>query len=167
MPSEPIYVDNALFLGRVEEQKQFRAALTEVLAAPPDENLPYIFLLYGDGGMGKTTLAKRFRDIAQTEPPFEGAFQMLWVDWEDERRRTARLQVGREHISPEVVFDIIHAKAVDARWGGEFGAYQRAVKVRGEAEKKAADALSPSGERDDFAAQARAQSPTFCVKVRR
>ena len=77
MPANPIYVDNALFLGRVEEQKQFRAALTEVLAAPPDEDLPYILLLYGDGGMGKTMLAKPFRDIAQTEPPFESAFQQM------------------------------------------------------------------------------------------
>ena len=152
MPSERIYVDGTLFLGRVEEQKQFRAALNEVLYPPPDENLPYIFLLYGDGGMGKTTLAKRLRDIALNEPPFEGAFQILWIDWEDERRRTARLQVGREHISPEVVFDILHEKAVQANWGNDFGAYQKAVKTRGIAEKKAAEALSPSGERDDLAA---------------
>ena len=149
---DPIYVDNKLFLGRVEEQKQFCAALTEVLKPPPGENLPYIFLLYGDGGMGKTTLTKRFRDIAQTEPPFKGAFQTLWIDWEDERRRTARLQVGREHISPEVVFDIIHEKAVQAHWGGDFGAYQKAVKTRRIVEKKAAVALSPFGERDEFAA---------------
>ncbi|MGQ9467931.1 MAG: hypothetical protein ACUVSG_09885, partial [Anaerolineae bacterium] len=37
-------------------------------------------------------------------------------------------------------------------WGRDFDAYQRAVKLRQEAEKKAAAALDPSGERDEFAA---------------
>jgi len=166
MPSGRIYVDKTLFLGRVEEQKQFRAALNEVLAAPPGEDLPYVLLLFGDGGMGKTTLAKRFRDIAQMEQPFEGEFQVLWVDWEDERGRCAALQVGREHISPETVFDVIHANAVMHNWGRHFGAYQDAVKKRGEAEKKAAEALSADGERDDLAAL-RGASATAVAKVLR
>jgi hypothetical protein len=166
MPSEPIYVNQKLFLGRVEEQKQFRAALIEVLAAPPGEELPYIFLLYGDGGMGKTTLARRFRDIAQTEQPFEGEFQALWVDWEDERLRSPRLQVGREYIRPEDVFDILHQKAIQAGWGREFEAYQRAVTLRAEADKKAAAALEPSGERDEFAELRRAGAGTIAKILR-
>jgi len=169
MHTERIYVDDKLFLGRVEEQKQFRAALNEVLAPPPGEDLPYIFLLYGDGGMGKTTLAKRFRDIAQTEPPFEGEFQVLWVDWDYERdrsRHATRLRVGREHISPEVVFDILHEKAIQAGWGREFEAYQRAVTTRAEADKKAAAALEPSGERDEFAELRRAGASTIAKILR-
>ena len=75
-----------------------------------------MFLLYGDGGMGKTMLAKRFRDIATLEQPFEGNFQTLWIDWEDERRLGSRgLTVGREHISAETVFDVIFA-AGDEDW---------------------------------------------------
>ncbi len=155
MPSEPIYVNQKLFLGRVEEQKQFRAALNEALHPPPGEDLPYIFLIYGLGGIGKTTLAKRFLDIAQKEQPFAGKFQVLWVDWEKERdldrEHAPRLRVGHEHIRPEDVFDILHAKAIEMGWGREFEAYQRAVKMRVEASRKVAAALEPYGERDEFA----------------
>jgi len=167
MPStHPIYVDKTLFLGRVEEQKQFRAALKEVLGSPSDEDLPYILLLFGDGGMGKTTLAKRLRDIAQLEQPFESSFQILWADWEDERRRYPSLQAGREYIAPETVFEIIHAKAIDQKWGGYFGTYQESVKKRGEVEKQAAQILSAVGEQDDLAAL-RGAGATAIAKVLR
>ena len=166
MHTERICVDNKLFLGRVEEQKQFRAALSEMLHPPQGEDLPYIFLLYGLGGIGKTTLAKRFRDIAQSEPPFAGKFQVLWVDWEDERRRTARLQVGREHIRPEDVFDILYDKAIGQGWGREFEAYQRAVKMRAEAERKAIAALEPYGERDEFAELRRVSAEAIAKLLR-
>jgi|YNPNPStandDraft_1061719.scaffolds.fasta_scaffold04871_7 hypothetical protein len=48
-----IDVDGKPFLGRVEEQKQFRAALQETLRPPRGETLPYVILLYGDGGIGR------------------------------------------------------------------------------------------------------------------
>jgi hypothetical protein len=166
MPSAAIYVDRTLFLGRVEEQKQFRAVLNDVLAQPRNEDLPYVLLLFGDGGMGKTTLAKRFRNIALTEQPFQGRFQVLWVDWEEERQRSAALLSGREGISPEAVLDAIHAKAVNAEWGRHFAAYQDAIKKRGEAEKKAAAALTVSGERDDLVAL-RGVSASAVAKVLR
>jgi len=151
MPILPIYVDKTFFLGRVEEQKQFRNVLREVLAAPADEEQPYIILLYGDGGMGKTTLAKRFRDIAKIEQPFEREFHILWIDWEDERRCNPALQVGRENVRPETVFDVMHARAVKGGWGRYFSLYQDAAKKRGEAEKKAAEAILAGDERDEFA----------------
>ncbi len=117
---------------------------------PHGEDLPYIFLLYGIGGMGKTTLAKRFRDIATMEPPYEGNFQVLWIDWEEEARRSAALQVGRENVSPETVFQIMHAAAVREEWGRHFQAYQKAVKARSEVDKEAAKALAASGDRDEL-----------------
>lgn len=81
MSNPMITVDGKPFLSRrVEEQKRFRTALQEVLDSPKDENLLYVFLLYGDGGIGKTTLAKRFCDIVAQEPPFAGKLRILWVD---------------------------------------------------------------------------------------
>ena len=146
-----IRVNNKPFLGRIEEQKQFRAALKEILGAPKSETLPYIFLLYGDGGIGKTTLARRFRDIASDEVDFRGKFDLLWVDWEDEQKKFAALQVGREHISPESVFDVIFTVAQRNGWGKYFSAYKNAIQQRKVADKKAAETLSASGEKDEFA----------------
>ncbi len=81
--NERIFVDYQLFLGRALEQREFRAALHEILTERDEDALPYVALLYGDGGIGKTTLSKRLRDIALLEPPFEGAFQCLWIDLEE------------------------------------------------------------------------------------
>ncbi len=151
MPDQTIMVDDKLFVGRVEEQKQFRAALDEVLDPPPKERLPYVVLLYGDGGTGKTTLAKRFRDIAQREAPYVGKFQVLWLDWEDERKKFPGLQVGREQISPDTVFKVIHATSIRNKWGRQFVAYRKAVSKREEAAKKVAEAITADNDWDELA----------------
>ena len=150
MPKEPIFVDNKPFYGRVERQKHFRAALKEVLADPQGEELPYIVLLYGDGGIGKSTLAKRFREIAQFEQPFDGEFSLLWVDWEEEQNRYPSLKVGRKFIRPETVFEVLHAAAVKNGWGNHFKDYQEVINNRAEIEKKVLEALTPVGDKDDF-----------------
>ncbi|MCO5199920.1 MAG: FUSC family protein, partial [Anaerolineae bacterium] len=139
---QPIYVDKALFLGRVQQQNAFRAAMREVLDPYNDNDNPYVILLYGDGGMGKTTLSKRLRDIVRWEAPFEGEFELLWIDWEEERRLNPHLQGGRENITPETVFDTIHTAAIRQKWGRHFKAYQRIVDQRAEAEHAAAQALA-------------------------
>jgi predicted AAA+ superfamily ATPase len=71
MTDQPIYVDDELFLGRLDEQDRFRDALRTVMASTKSDDPPFIFLLYGEGGMGKSNLLRRFRDIAASEPPFE------------------------------------------------------------------------------------------------
>ncbi|MCA9945889.1 MAG: tetratricopeptide repeat protein [Anaerolineales bacterium] len=147
-----VYLNGRPFLGRVEEQKRFRAALTETMPPPPGEDLPYVILLYGDGGIGKTTLAQRFKDIAETEPPFEGDFFTLWIDWEDEREKNIALKVGREQISIETVFNLIHTNFLQAneRWGRYFDRYQKMVKERREIEKQAAEILTGGGADNEF-----------------
>jgi len=146
-----ITVNGKPFFGRVEEQKQFRAALQETLQPPRDETLPYIILLYGDGGIGKTTLALRFRDIAEKEKPFKGKVLTLWVDWAAERDRWSELQVGWEHIRPETVFDILYTLAARQGWEKGFEAYRRIRDERQKVEVKALQALQMTGERDELA----------------
>ena len=146
-----IYVNGKPFLGRVEEQKQFRAALREVLNPPRGETLPYVFLLYGDGGIGKTTLARRYRDIATGEKPFRGNAPVLWVDWDEERLRFAAQQVGREYISADTVFDVIFTAAQRQGWEKHFDAYRKTLEKRRQAEHQAAQALTSGEGRDELA----------------
>lgn len=107
----PPRVGKHRFVGRIEDQKQFRAALSEVLRQPAGEQLPYVFLLYGDGGMGKSSLAQRFCAIALYEQPFEGEFATFAIDWGWEQRKHASLREGREYVSPETVFEVIYEQA--------------------------------------------------------
>jgi len=163
---QPIYVNQNLFLGRVEEQKQFRHVLQEMLTPPPGETLPYVLLLYGQGGMGKTTLAQRFRDIATLEPPFEGSFQTVWIDWEEKQRKLPALQVGRQLISPETVYDIIHDALIQTnnQWGRYFRRYQKLLKERSTVEKKAAEILT-GGDQDELTQTLRGATTTLLAKA--
>ncbi len=163
----PIYVNRRLFLGRVEEQEQFRAALKKTLHPPRGETLPYVVLLYGDGGVGKTTLAHRFLDIARNEPPFEGKVYTLYLDWEAERERDTRLRVGREHIDAETVFDTLYTAVQRQGWAKKhFQAYREALEKRKEAERQAAAALSSGEGRDDMAALRSAGAETLAKLLR-
>jgi hypothetical protein len=66
----------------------------------------------------------------------------LLVDWELERSRSLDLQVAREAIRVEDVFDHIHRAAKDNGWGRHFNGYQEAVKLRGQAEDKVVKVLA-------------------------
>ncbi len=131
-----ITVDGELFLGRIDEQERFREALRAVMAPQDDDAPPFIFLLHGEGGIGKSKLTRRFRDIAAWEAPFESAFHVLLVDWELKRNNNPALQVGREAIRAETVFDVIHRAGVDEGWRRHLGDYQQAVERRQQAEQQ-------------------------------
>ena len=111
-----------IFLARTEEQKRFREVLRSLQQNAGSrwisENLPtvvkylpakkesvstspHIFLLYGEGGMGKTSLGRRFCELAREE--FPNCFQVLRLDWEEAKNEYPSLNVGHESIRPESV----------------------------------------------------------------
>jgi tetratricopeptide (TPR) repeat protein len=131
-----IYIGNDPFFGRTEEQKRFRRLLHE-LQAPADPHepagLPYVMLVSGDGGIGKTTLLRRFAQIAAEE--FADQVQVFPFDWEDRRMQTAGLRDNDRHgIDAETVFQAFYQTAIaHADWGhAPFVDYER-LKQRREA----------------------------------
>lgn len=126
MSSSTIFVDHQPFFGRVEEQKQFRAALKDVLWASSEERYPYLFLLSGDAGIGKSTLVRRFCDITMRESPSRGEFGLLWVDCLQQGTRDwqANLTVGGEQIGAERVFEMLYRVAQEHQWDEYFERYQ-------------------------------------------
>lgn len=148
--------EEEVFLGRVEEQDRFRQALRETLreaslservkswAFPKEpDRLPFLFLLYGVGGIGKTRLAARLRQIVRTEPAFHNRFTVVSIDWEKRRALDRRL-IARDSVGPELVFEHIYAVFRDEGFGRQFDPYERVVKKRAETESQVS-ALLTSG----------------------
>ncbi len=128
---------DSLFIGRTAEQQQFRATLRNKLRQRTE---PDIFVVQGNGGMGKTTLARRFVEIATTEKPFKDKFQLLWIDWEDADRKFPALKRGRT-VDPVGMFQVIRAAASRNKWGKQFKLYQKTVKDQAEADRQVMSAI--------------------------
>ncbi|MCI0713374.1 MAG: ATP-binding protein [Chloroflexi bacterium] len=148
-----------LFLGRAEEQKLFRQALEAVLKRriwlsrllrQNQFEWVTIFLLYGNGGMGKSRLAHRFRQIVTDEKPYAGHFRTIWLDWEQRKNLDSSLMI-RESVSPETVFRHIYSEFRDLGFESHFSDYEEALSQRQEVEQKVNGALNQSGEPDENA----------------
>ena len=141
--NQPIYVDNEeRFLGRLEKQERFREVLHIVRDSQDDKAPPFIFLIYGEEGMGKSQLTRRLADIAADEALFGSAFQTLQIDWELVRGHIPALQVPHDQIHPEAVLAALYRQAQARGWAEQFEAYQRILKQRQTAEQTVAEALA-------------------------
>jgi tetratricopeptide (TPR) repeat protein len=139
-----------IFLGRTEEQQKFRQVLRSHLpgffekhlpsltrpfrkSITEERNLPFILLFYGEGGMGKSTLLRRLRQIVdgsskeKEDTAFKDQFNELFLDWEDQQKLRQDLKVGHDHIHPETVLAVLHKAMVDKGWGGYFDSYTKLV----------------------------------------
>lgn len=123
-----------VFLGRDKEQKRFHAALHTVKKELEEkreedasqeetqesvEKAPFIFLLHGEDGMGKSTLVRRLRDIAQGQEAkgeFKNSFGVLWLDWATPKPLHVPL-AAPETILPETVFDYLYCLLKDLSKG--------------------------------------------------
>ncbi|PZV12235.1 MAG: hypothetical protein DCF20_17790 [Pseudanabaena sp.] len=141
-----------IFLARTEEQKRFREVLRSLqpnvgwfsqnlptvakyLPAKKEtvSTSPHIFLLYGEGGMGKTTLGRRFCELAGEE--FPDRFQVLRLDWEEAKNEYPSLNVGHESIRPESVLETIYLTVSKGR-EGIFEKYRQVEKTLKQIEDK-------------------------------
>jgi hypothetical protein len=126
-----------IFLARTEEQEKFKQVLhsyhknlwqilqTPLFAKPMENNLPFLLLFYGEGGMGKTRLINRLRQITEEEKPYADKFNTLFLDWEDKQNRNLSLQVGHDNISPETVLQVLYDAFVAKNWGSYFSEYRK------------------------------------------
>lgn len=158
-------MSNERFVGRIEEQARFKALLPEVVTPPKGETLPYVLLVYGDGGIGKTELAKRLVDIAaESGQPV----QPWWIDWADEAQKNPLLQGVRDFVPARTVFDVLHISALHNKWGRQFVSYNKAVQQNSEAEHQVSQALVaiPEGGFDEMDALRLASASAIAQIVR-
>ncbi len=128
---------DTLFIGRSAEQQQFRETLSNKLRQRGE---PEIFIVQGNGGMGKTTLARRFAEIATNEKPFRDKVQLLWIDWEDADRKFPALKRGHD-VDPVGLFQVIRAAASRNKWGKQFKLYHKTIKDQADADRQVMSAI--------------------------
>lgn len=79
-----------IFLARDDEQDRLRGVLRQILDGPARAGHGYLMLVHGLGGIGKSTLLKRYRRMIRGELPddrsFGGKFLLAKVNWEELRR---------------------------------------------------------------------------------
>ena len=108
----------ASFFGRGEEQDRFRAVLTDLVqTGGRDEG--YVILVHGFGGIGKSTLLRRYGGIAAEGAPARGGRSGLElliaaVDWENEQRLRAADFVSDEGPPIWVVLDRVYGAVREA-----------------------------------------------------
>ncbi len=138
-----------IFLGRETEQQNFIRVLNH-LVSPDSESqecdLPHIFLFYGAGGIGKTTLLKKLEAIAKEE--FRGQFTTIFLDWEKERDYYPGLQVGNANIEPNTILEVIFQSFTRPDWEKFFIRYNTAKKIWKRAKQKIKNALESEVENE-------------------
>ena len=103
-----------LFLGRGEELACFEAALAG-LAGGGDPDEGHVLLVYGLGGIGKSTLLRRYGQMTAEGRAVMGARGLLAVvDWESEQRLRAADYVPDGGPPIWVVLDRVYRAVRDA-----------------------------------------------------
>ena len=159
---------NEPFLARTEEQDKFKQVLDLLL--PPVQtqaDKPFVYLLYGEGGMGKTRLTQRLREITETWQPYQGEFNVLFIDWEVERDNHPDLQVGHDSIHPEAVLNVIHDAFDQRGWGRHFQRYRETAETLKKAEVTIEKELQSKPENELYAQLRRIGSKPIATLIRK
>ena len=136
-----------IFLARKQEQEKFRQVLdtyyktlwqhlnTPLFNRPQEKDHTYVMLFHGAGGMGKSSLLRQLQKLVE-EKPYEGKFNVLWLDWEKQKDSSLELQVGHDNIKPETVLATLHQVLDNQGWGNFFKEYRELANQLREVEKK-------------------------------
>ena len=133
---------NRFFLARTEEQEKFKQVLrsrkTDLIGKffptfsspfrkPRVFDQPHILLFYGESGMGKSTLLRRFNSIIESEREFKNAFKVINLDWEEKTRKYTEIQVAHDKIHPESVLRVFYNEFCksDPRSRNHFSEYRK------------------------------------------
>ncbi len=128
------------FIGREVEQERLRETFRQLAAYRDrsDDDLPealtyaQVFLIRGEGGMGKSTLLRRFKELAAENS--EGAnAQAVLIDIEQHTK-------GMAVRSPEQLMDIIHDALCEQGFEKQLKPYREARSLRHTAVAKATSA---------------------------
>lgn len=126
----------SFFLARTQEQSEFRRVLQSLVSPSRNEgDAPFIFLFYGEGGMGKTSLLHRLRDIVKQDQPFERDFELLYLDWEQKYDMVPDLRVGHDNLRAETILAVLHDHIIKEFRGAQFKQYDRILLQINEAER--------------------------------
>ncbi|MDY6784353.1 MAG: HEAT repeat domain-containing protein [Cyanobacteriota bacterium] len=126
-----------VFLGRTEEQEKFTEILRRILDT--EDSKYYIFLLQGTGGIGKTSLLRKLREIV--EEKFPNQFNTLFLDWEDRRNQNDALKVGHDRIEPTTVLEEIYKYFCEQGWQEYLSDYLKNRRFWEAAENRIVEAL--------------------------
>ena len=103
--------NNEIYIKRTSEENLFKKQLNDLNScAQGNEPFGKIFLIYGHGGMGKTTLLKKLEEMSKDEP-FTNKFTTLHLDWEDELSNLM-YPIKHDSLQPETILELIYQKFI-------------------------------------------------------
>lgn len=125
------------FIGRRNELEAFRKSLQQLQglnSSRQDHPYPQVFLVYGEGGMGKTELVRRFASICE-EDAFK-ASKIFCIDWDDYYDYPIQSSLD--------LMDILHDR-LNQEFPKEFDIYRNRREKRDEVRRQVGDARERFG----------------------
>lgn len=104
-------INDEIYIRRTSEENLFKEQLNDLNScAQGNEPFGKIFLIYGHGGMGKTTLLKKLEEMSKDEP-FTNKFTTLYLNWEDELSNLM-YPIKHDSLQPETILELIYQKFI-------------------------------------------------------
>lgn len=157
-----------IFIGRADEQARFRQALQQIQtkAFPPvfgrgsPRIPPFVFLIAGEGGMGKTMLARQLMMMAEQDAEFRGRFQVVWLDWKRQQERDPRLSENPP--DPVALLENIFFGLRASLTSADLKNFEKARDLRGQIEDQIHRArIQPHNENEQIAHLGKLADKTF------